>query len=512
MNNDTSQGAEAARGSKPWILAATIIGSSMAYIDSTVVNVAMPVLQQDFGASIAQVQWVVEAYTLMVASLVLVGGTLGDHFGRRRIYGIGVALYALASAWCGLAPDVEQLIAARALQGLGGALLVPGSLAIITTSFDDAERGRAIGTWSGLSAVSTAVGPLLGGWLVDAVSWRGVFFINIPLAAAVLILLYRHVPESRDPEASDRLDWPGALLAATGLGALVFGLIEAGSQGFTPVVLASLGAGAALLVGFVANEARSRAPMMPLGLFASRNFSGTNILTLLLYAALSGMFFFLGFNLVQVQGYSATATGMALLPFIVLISTLSRWSGGLATRYGPRLPLVAGPVIAGAGFALLALPGVGGSYWVTFFPGIAVVGLGMAVTVAPLTTTVMNSVPAHQAGVASGVNNAVSWLSGLLAVAVLGLAATGNFRGALAERLDDMHLEPAARAAIESQSSKLAAIEIPAGFTARDRSAVRAAINESYVAAFRISMVACAGLAFASAAFAGIITGSGRRS
>ncbi len=506
QHGQSGNAATVSAGSKRWILAATIIGSSMAYIDGTVVNVAMPVLQNDFGARLDQVQWVVEAYTLLIASLVLVGGTLGDRFGRRRVYAMGVALYAVASGWCGLAPNLDQLIAARALQGLGGALLVPGSLAIITSCFVGTERGAAIGTWSGLSAVSTAIGPLLGGWLVDNLSWRAVFYINIPMAAVVLLILARHVPESRDEEAPHRLDWPGVFSVTVGLALLVYGLIEANSRGLgSPAVLASIGGGIALLIAFVAIEARSRVPMMRLTLFRSRNFSGANLLTLLLYAGLNGMFFFLGFNLLQVQHYSATATGAALLPFIVLISTLSRFSGSLSARFGPRPLLVAGPLVAAIGFVLLGRTGVGGSYWATFFPGIAVVGLGMAITVAPLTSTVMNSVSAHQAGVASGVNNAVSWLSSLLAIALLGLIAVGAFGGNLRDRLATVDLPPATRTAIELQSPKLAAVEIPATLAAGRIAEVRAAVDQAFVETYSLVMNICAGLAVGSALFAALV-------
>lgn len=475
----------------------------MAYIDGTVVNVALPVLQKDFGARIDQVQWVVEAYTLLVASLVLVGGTLGDRYGRRRIYALGIAVYAVASLWCGFAPDIGQLIAARALQGIGGALLVPGSLAIITASFAESERGSAIGTWSGLSAVSTAIGPLLGGWLVDNISWRGVFFINIPIAAVILLILFRHVPESSDDEAPRRLDWTGAALVATGLGALVFGLIEANRLSFShPLIPSALAAGVLLLGAFIFVERRSPAPMLPLQLFASRTFTGANLLTLLLYAALNGMFFFLGFNMIQVQGYSATATGAALLPFIVLLSTLSRWSGKLATAFGPRLLLAAGPIVCACGYVLFLLSGAGhgdgGSYWTQFFPAITVVGLGMAITVAPLTYTVMSSVSARHAGTASGINNSVSWVSGLLSIAVLGIVVLSSFSAGLDQSMSMIDVPPAVRQSILEQRSKLAAIDLPPALPEPQRIAARQAIESSFVESFHGMMLICAGLALAS--------------
>ncbi|HEY9881095.1 MAG TPA: DHA2 family efflux MFS transporter permease subunit [Leptolyngbyaceae cyanobacterium] len=311
------------RNARAWVLAATILGSSMAFIDSTVVNVALPTLQTQLNASVADVQWVVESYALFVAALILVGGSLGDHFGRRRIFVMGVALFAIASLWCGLSPTIEQLILARGVQGIGGALLIPGSLAIIGASFPDSERGRAIGLWSGFTAITSAAGPVLGGWLIETFSWRWVFLINLPLAAIVIAMSLWCVPESRDAEASG-LDWLGALLAIAGLGCMVYGLLESASVGFSTELIGIIGVGLLILAGFLWWESHLTSPMMPLGLFRSRTFSGANLLTLLLYSALGGALFFLPFNLIQVQGYSATAAGAALLPFPLIMFLLSR--------------------------------------------------------------------------------------------------------------------------------------------------------------------------------------------
>ncbi|PYJ22896.1 MAG: MFS transporter, partial [Verrucomicrobia bacterium] len=380
------------KSSGRWVLVATILASSMAFIDGTVVNVALPALQANLNATIVDVQWVIEAYSLLLAALLLVGGSLGDHYGRRRVFLAGVALFAVASAWCGLAANIGQLIVARAAQGLGAALLVPGSLAIISSSFPVNERGRAIGTWSGFSAITTAIGPVMGGWLIEHVSWRAVFFINVPIALLVILISLRSVPESSDKESAG-LDWLGAIVGALGLGALVYGLIESSRLGFDDrSVLVALVAAAVLLGLFLMIETRVSNPMLPLALFRSRTFTGANLLTFLLYGALGGTLFFLPLNLIQVQHYSATAAGAVFLPFVLIIFLLSRWAGGLVESYGPKIPLIVGPLIAALGFALFMLPGANAGYWQNFFPAVVVLGTGMAVSVAPLTTTVMNSI------------------------------------------------------------------------------------------------------------------------
>ena len=489
-----------------WTLAATILGSSMVFIDGTVVNVALPALQTKLNATATDVQWVVEAYTLFLAALLLFGGSLGDRFGRRKIYAIGIAVFALASIWCGLAPNIAQLIVARAVQGVGGALLVPGSLAIISATFSEEDRGRAIGTWSGATAITTALGPLLGGWLIEHVSWRAVFFLNVPLALTVIALVVLFVPESRDEEEAGRLDLIGAALATLSLGGVVFGLIESSRLGFhSPVVITTLIAGVMLTVGFVVVEARLRNPMMPLTLFRSRNFAGANLLTLFLYAALAGTLFFLPLNLIQVQKYSATAAGAASLPFILIMFGLSRWSGGLVKRYGSRLPLVVGPIIAGIGFALFIRPGVDSSYWTGFLPAIVVLGLGMAISVAPLTTTVMNSVSESRAGIASGINNAVSRTAGLLAIAVLGLIMFHAFNSCLDRRLDQISIPPQVRQVLNDQRMRLAAADVPANIDEGTRIVIKQAIDECFVNGFRCVMACGAALAFASSLMAWLL-------
>jgi EmrB/QacA subfamily drug resistance transporter len=487
-------------GQRPWILAATILGSSLAFIDGTVVNVALPALQRDFHAAAADLLWVVEAYALFLSALILVGGSLGDRLGRRRVFAVGIAVFTLASMWCGLAPNVTQLVVARAVQGIGGALLVPGSLALISATFDDDHRGAAIGTWSAFTTITSALGPVLGGWLVQHASWRWVFFINVPLAVATLTLLLTRVPESRDTGIQGGLDWPGVLLVTCGLGAVVYGLIEAGPLGLgDPLVVGSLVLGVAALVLFVLAEAGSAAPMLPLSLFRSRTFSGTNLLTLLLYGALGGALYFLPFNLQQAQGYSATASGAALLPFTAIMFALSRSAGAAVRRVGARLPLTIGPLITAGGFVLFTLPDIGGSYWTTFFPAVVVLAIGMAITVAPLTTAVMGSVPATRAGVASGVNNAVARTAGLLAIAVLGIAVQTTFDRNLDGKLAALHPPAAVRQTLEHEGTQLAGARVPASVQGPVRVKLRRAIGESFVAGFRVAMLIGAGLAVAGA-------------
>jgi len=452
----------------------------MAFIDSTVVNVALPAIQTDFHATVVNVQWIVESYGLFLAALILVGGSIGDLFGRRLMFMVGVAIFAVASAGCGAASTIQQLIIVRSLQGVGAALLVPGSLAIISSSFDEKSRGQAIGTWSGFTAITTAIGPVLGGWLVQHASWRWVFFINLPLAAAVIAISAWWIPESRRAIV-ERVDWLGGILATIGLGGLVNGFIESVDLGWrNPLVFVSLIVGFGALIAFVFVEAEIIAPMLPLALFKSRSFSGANLLTLFLYAA-TGIFFFLfPLNLIQVQGYSTTAAGAAILPLILLMFFLSRWSGGLVARSGPKRPLIIGPLIAALGFVLFAVPSVGDSYWKVFFPAMIVLGFGMAVTVAPLTTVIMNSVNQDRVGTASGINNAVARVAAVLAIAVLGIVMVKAFGSRLDYSLARFSLPPAILRQLHADEIKLAGLQAPAGLDP----GTKAAINESIAQAF----------------------------
>ena len=495
MPNDISNAQSTGR----IVLAATILGSSMAFVDGTVVNVALPALQNAFHASITDVQWVVESYALMLAALLLVGGSLGDLFGRRKVYVIGVAVFASASALCGLARTIDMLIAARSIQGIGAALLVPGSLALITASFPQETRGHAIGTWSGFSAIAAAIGPVIGGWLIEYSTWRWVFFLNLPLALAV-ILLSPKVPESRNENASHRLDWPGALLVTLGFGSVTYTLIEWPTRAHHPshLIPAVAVVGVAALAGFIAVEHRSRVPMISLDLFRSRNFTGANLLTLFLYAALGGLLFFFPMDLIQIQHYTTTQAGAAFLPFVAIMFGLSRWAGGLVARYGSRVPLTIGPLVAACGVALFAIVPQRGSYWTTFFPAIVVMALGMVISVAPLTTTVMNAVPESESGVASGINNAVSRLASLLAVAVFGAVLVTVFNRSLDRSLAQLALPPNARAQIDAARPLLAAAHNP-------NPLVQHAIADAFVSGYHSVIWIAASLAALSAVAASLL-------
>ncbi|HEX2416920.1 MAG TPA: DHA2 family efflux MFS transporter permease subunit [Micromonosporaceae bacterium] len=409
-----------------WLVAATVLGSGMALLDSTVVNIALPAIADEFGSGLAGLQWTLDSYLLTLASLILLGGSLGDRFGRRFIFLIGTVWFALASLLCAVAPTIGVLVAARALQGVGAALLTPVSLAILQTTLVPDDRGRGIAAWSGLVGVATAVGPALGGWLIGSGSWRWIFALNLPIALAVVVISLRYVPESRDEaEAGRRLDLVGAALGAISLAALTYGFIRWGEYGADGLVVASLAAGVLALAGFVLLERRLRHPMLPLGLFADRRFTGTNLVTLGLYAALSAALFLLVVRLQNEVGYSPLAAGFATLPVTLLMLAGSDLAGRLAARIGPRLPLTVGPMVAGVGLALLARIGPGSDYWTVVLPGVLVFGLGITLVVAPLTATVLASAADEVAGVASGVNNAVARTAGLLGVAVVPLLAGG---------------------------------------------------------------------------------------
>jgi EmrB/QacA subfamily drug resistance transporter len=506
-NSDVSSRTPASR----WILAATILGSSMAFIDGTVVNVALPALQSHLHATVVGMQWVVESYGLFLGALILVGGSLGDLLGRRLMFLVGVVIFAAASIACGSASSIQRLVIARSVQGLGAAFLVPGSLSIISASFGEKTRGQAIGTWSGFSAITTAIGPVLGGWLIEHASWRWVFFINVPIAAAVILISLCHIPESRK-RAAGRIDWLGALLATVGLGGVVYGFIESTSRGWAhPLVVGSLVAGFACLFGFALVEDRVSSPMVPLTLFASRSFSGSNLLTLFLYAALGIFFFLYPMNFIQVQGYSTTGTGAAALPLIVLMFFLSRWSGGLVARHGSRTPLVIGPLIAAAGFVLFAVPAVGVNYWKGFFPAFVVLGIGMAVSVAPLTTVVMSSVDQGRSGAASGTNNAVARIAGVLSIALVGIVMVKLFSSSLNRSLTGGSFPPRVLEYVRSNASRLAGLELPPGLDSVTAALIRHSISQAFIFGFRILMLACAGLSLASAVVAGLMIPSDRR-
>jgi EmrB/QacA subfamily drug resistance transporter len=474
----------------------------MAFIDSTVVNVALPALQSSLHATVVDVQWVVEIYGLFLSALILVGGALGDSLGRRAMFLLGVALFGAASAGCGLSSNIQTLVIWRGVQGVAAAFMVPGSLAIISGSFDEKSRGRAIGTWSGFTAITTALGPVVGGWLIEHASWHWVFFINLPLAALVIVITLWHVPESLKPNAG-RADWLGAATATLGLSALVYGFVESAAAGWNhPRIYGTLTLGVLILASFVLFERRVKTPMVPLDLFNSPGFSGANLLTLFLYSALGAFFFLYPMDLIQIQNYSATEAGAAALPMIFLIFFLSSWSGGLATRYGPKTPLMIGPLIVAAGFTLFAARPVSANYWNGPFLGFFVLGFGMAISVAPLTTVVMSSVVQNRAGAASGVNNAVARVAGVLAVAVLGIVMVSTFAHSLKTSITTMRLDAPVAHDLEANAARLGGLEVPPDLDPQAAAKVRDGIAHAFAFGFRIVMLICAGLALAGAAVA----------
>jgi EmrB/QacA subfamily drug resistance transporter len=475
----------------------------MVFIDSSAVNVVLPVIQADLHATSVDLQWIVIGYTLFLSSLMLAGGSLGDHYGRRRVFVLGVILFAASSMLCGIAPDARMLVVARCLQGVGSAMLTPGSLAIIGATFDERERGAAIGTWSSVTAVMATIGPGLGGWLAEHASWRWIFYINVPLAIAVVIISLRAVPESKDREVVHHVDWLGAALCTLGLGGIVYGLI------FTaPVYIV---AGTLLLALFVFVEARAPVPLVPLSLFGSKTFSGVNLLTLLQYAALGGALFFLPFEMIQIDGYSPTAAGFSFLPFIALIFALSRAAGDRVSVIGARPLLIAGPLVTAVGFVLLAFAAGRVNYWTAYLPAITVLGIGMAAVVAPLTTTVMGAVDPDRMGTASGINNAVSRVAGMLAIAVLGLLVSSVFSANLDRNLLALHLPQNVYSSVMSDRLALAATAVPRG-VGNLAPHIRSAIVDAYIAAFRVTMLACAGLSIAGALVSALTIDPLRRS
>jgi EmrB/QacA subfamily drug resistance transporter len=494
------------------VLISAILASSMAFIDSTALNVALPALQDDLGASGADLLWIVNAYLLLLAALLLLGGSLGDHLGRKRVFGAGIVLFAGGSLVCGLAPSTTILIGARVAQGIGGALMVPGSLALITASFSSQDRGKAIGLWSAVTTVTTIGGPILGGFFADHGLWRAVFFINLPLAVVALYELLP-VPENRDETAPRALDTTGAALTVVGLAGITYGLITLGNRGVQaglrdPLVVLALVTGALALVLFVGVELRSDHPIVDLALFRSRTFSGTNLMTGFLYGALSGGLLFLPLNLIQAQGYRASVAGFTLIPFSALLALFSPWAGRLVDRRGPRLFLTAGPLLVGAGFVALALPGLTNGpsdYWTTYLPGLLIMGLGMGLTVAPLTTTVMGSVSSDHAGVASGINNAVSRQAGVVAIAVFGAVALVSFSHALDTKTARISMTPAQQAALHAQASKLGDAKPPDGLDASAAVAVANAIDRAFVGTFRVIALIAAGMCWISAALAALL-------
>jgi len=492
-----------------WVLFAAVLASSMAFIDSTALNVALPALQADLGASGTELLWILNIYALFVAALLLVAGSLGDRFGRKRVYMIGITVFCGASVWCGLASTTTTLIAARGVQGLGGALMIPGSLAMIGAAVGPKRRGRAIGTWSAFSVIATALGPVLGGLFARAGFWRGVFFINVPIAAAALAVLYAKTRETRDPGASSVVDIWGAILATCGMLGVNYALIEATTLGWSqPRILFSLLAGLVSLALFLVVESRCRNPLLPLQVFKVPMVQISAIVTLAFYSSLYGTLFLFSLNLIQVQGYDAALAGLTQLPLMLLLIGLARWSGAWVDRNGARLPLTVGPAIAGLGFLCLAIPGVTAGpsdFWKTYLPALVLLGLAMGITVAPLSTTVMSSISPEQAGLASGINSTLGRLSSVLAIAVFGSLALLGFSRSLSSRISSLTLTDESREIFSIEAAKLGDAKVPDSMSPAEAAGARAAIKLAFVDAFRLVCRVCALIVGGSAVLAAIM-------
>jgi len=499
-----------------WVLAATMTGSAMVSINSSALNVALDAIQREFNTSGTGLVWVVNVYLLALAAFLLIGGALGDRFGRNRIFAIGGVIFTVASIACALAPNIGLLIAARAAQGFGGALLLPGSLAIITATIRASDRSRAIGYWSVASALSTILGPVLGGFLAQADLWRWIFLISLPLALIIAFAL-RKVPETKDENAPRQLDYLGASVLALSLMIVTFGALQLGEVSrLNTRALVAIGliiVGIALMFAFVWIERRSDHPMVNLDLFKSQNFSAANVMTAFIYAGLGGLLVFLPLNLIQIQGYAESAAGFATLPVSLLLAILSPMMGWLLGKVGPRLLLTVGPAVAGIGFFLLGLPGVtegAQDYWTTFFPGLIGVGLGIGIMVAPLTTTVMSSVSESASGTASGINNAVTRTAQSLATGILGAVLLFVFSTALLQRTDDLELPEQTRTSLEQEANKLGNTPVPQGLAGETESAVETAINRAFVDAFRMIAMTAAALAWISAGMSMLLIDPGK--
>ncbi|HYK46257.1 MAG TPA: MFS transporter [Parafilimonas sp.] len=488
-----------------WLMTATILASAMAFIDGTALNVALPALQKNLNASAADLFWILNAYLLMLASLILIGGSLGDKLGRKKIFMLGILIFIVGSAACGFATTVFYLITFRVIQGIGGALMIPGSLALISSSINENQRGKAIGTWSAATTAVTMGGPIVGGALADAGLWRYIFFINVPIGVAALLILLRSVKETRDEDSDTAIDYAGAFVVTISLALLTYGFLKIPARGFNDVqVIISLAAGGALLSFFILIERKNQHPMMPLHLFSNRNFSGTNLLTFFLYAALGGGILFLSLNLVQVQGYSQLQSGLTFLPFTILMITITRFAGSLSDRYGPRWFLVLGPAIVGVGLLILSFvkqtqgPA---DFWRSFFPGILIFGLGMAFTVSPLTATVMGSLQSHFSGTASGINNAVTRISNVFANAVFGALAVLFFTGALQKEVDHLPFDVNEKQLILKQAANLGNAKPPAEIS-EQKAIIENAFHASFISSYQNIMRICAALAFLAAVVA----------